>query len=88
MKRAAFQLAEKPKDWILCLKVGFVFRIGRITRRYFFGQGGAIGFVFPPFLSQPTHSKADIGFVSPKFCPFSRLFPSPPWAGERGSQRG
>ena len=62
---------------MLCLKVGFVFWIGGITHRYFFGQGGAIGFVFRPFFSQLAHSKPDSGFVSPKFCPFSRLFPLP-----------
>src|SRR5439155_14978107 len=72
---------------MLCLKVGFVLRIGGISRRYFFGQGGAIGFVFRPFLSQLAHSKPHIGFVSPEFCPFSRLFSPCSSTGEGGVDR-
>src|SRR5438132_1554614 len=51
-------------------EIGFVFRTGGLPVAVSLGKGGAIGFVFRPFLSQVAHSKPHIGFVSPKFCPF------------------
>src|SRR5439155_18006749 len=76
-------------------QIGFVFRTAITGGRYRQARLDEVGFVFTPFLSQLAHSKPDSGFVSPKFCPFSRLFallapntslaqPSAPFASLKG----
>src|SRR5207249_830093 len=65
--------AEPRFHWVeIVNQIGFVFRTAVTGGRQSQARPNEIGFVFRPFLSQRAHSKPDSGFVSPKFCPFSR----------------